>query len=141
MRICLRIIIINFVLLSCLSSLACQPDGGDLMPVLQEGTKIVSAQSKADNALQYDNENFSIKVSGTWESLRGEIFCIVVVKNRSGNKITIDFNKAVVANTLNEKIKVMLVSTAYRQKTSETIDSKIAEINAGENTGFRIEYW
>ncbi|MGI8555956.1 MAG: hypothetical protein ACR2LT_06330 [Pyrinomonadaceae bacterium] len=127
-----------FFLLSCLFYFGCQPDGGDLTPVSQNGAKVVSFLSKANTALQYDNENFSIKVSGKWESLHGDIFCLMVVKNRGQGKIIVDFNKAPVANSLNEKLVVELVSTAFRTQTSEVIESKVAEINTGETLAFGV---
>ena len=109
------------------------------MPIMQEGAKIVSTQSKANNALQYDNENLSLKVSGNWEVLHGDIFCIVVVKNRGQDKITIDFNKMTVANSFSEKLIVEAISTAFRNKPSEAIESKIAEIDAGQTLAFGVD--
>lgn len=125
-------------LLSCIFFYGCQPDGGDLTPVLQDGAKIVSTQTKTDTALQYDTEDFSIKVSGKWESLHGEVFCILVIKNRSQRKVKVDFNRSSVANTLDEKLKITLVSTANRKQTSQIIESKIAEIDKSETLAFGL---
>ena len=127
-----RIINTHFVLLSCLLCMACQPDSGDLVPVLQDGAKIVSAQSKADNALQYDNEDFSLEVSGNWESLHGDLDITVVLSNRSPNKITGNFNKAATANSFNDNIQVLSVENRYLDVSNRVIENKIVEVDSNQ---------
>lgn len=127
-----------FFLFCCVFYFGCQPDGGDLTPVLQSGAKIVSMQSKTDNGLQYGTEKFSLKVAGNWESVKGDIDFTAELRNLSSSKITVDLNKAVVANTLNANLKILSVVNRYAESSPRRIENKIVEIGAGETQIYNI---
>lgn len=133
-HISLRIILI----ISCLFFTSCEPDGGDLTPILQSGAKVTSLWSKKDVALQYDTEKYSLKVSGKWESLQGDVDFTVIVKNNSSSKIKIDFNNATVSNSLNANIKILSVVNRYTADLPKRIENEIIEIGAGETQTYNI---
>ena len=121
-----------FLLLLCITYSGCQPKGGSLAPILQEGTKITSFHKQRDVALQYDTETFSLKVLGGWEPLYGNVGFTLVIINRSLTEVSIDLSKISLGNSLNEKIKVLAVQDFQVESSSKSIESKIAEVGVNE---------
>jgi hypothetical protein len=140
----MKTIYVHLVLVaSCFLFVSCQPPTNDLMPIEQDGALVVSTKKKKDNALQYDNESFSLKVYGNWRVSYKETSLFVVIKNRSETKIQVDFTKVIFGNSLNEHPKLTAVEvvtetlgTVY--KTGE-IENKIAKIGSGELRIFIID--
>lgn len=126
------------LLLCCVFYFGCQPDGGDLTPVLQNGAKIASMQSKADNALQYDAGKFTLKIAGVWESLHGDVDFSMELRNLSSSKITIDLSKTIVANSLNANLKILSVVNRYAEGSPKPIENKLVEVGAGETQIYNI---
>ncbi len=120
------------LLLLCITYLGCQPKGGSLAPILQNGAKITSFHKQKDSALQYDTENFSLKVLGGWEPLYGNVGFTVIILNRSLSKINIDLNKVSLGNSLNEKLKILAVEDFQTDNSNKNIESKTLEIRVGE---------
>jgi hypothetical protein len=131
------------IVAGCFFCLSCQPRIDDLMPIKQDGASIVSTKKKKDNALQYDNELFSLKVYGNWRISYKETGLFVTIKNRMRSKIQIDFNKVVLGNSLNGSPQItgveVVTETLDTIYKTRTIENKIAEIGMGELRTFIID--
>jgi hypothetical protein len=142
MKLNLRYIRLLFIA-GCFFCLSCQPRIDDLMPIKQDGAFVVSTKKKKDNALQYDNELFSLKVYGNWRISYKETGLFVTIKNRMRSKIQIDFNKVVLGNSLNGSPQItgveVVTETLDTIYKTRTIENKIAEIGMGELRIFIID--
>jgi hypothetical protein len=123
---------------SCFFYLSCQPDGGDLMPIKLNEGRIVSTQYKNNTAYQYDTDRFSIKASGKWESLRGGLDFVVVVKNRCKCEIAIDFNKVILSTSLYTEGQVGVVQADDLPVLNRLIKNKVGTVNENTTRIFRF---
>ncbi len=136
MKINLNYIQLIFVA-TCFFYLSCQPEGGTLIPILQDGARITfSEKHQKDAALQYDTENFSMKVSGNWEPSYGITNIVLVIKNKSQNKLKIGFDKVLLQSTLQE-LKIFGFIDRDTQ-SNQMIRDKPAEVGTGEAKVFSI---
>ncbi len=113
---------------SCFFYLSCQPDGGDLMPIKLDEGRIVSTQYKNNVAYQYDNDKFSIKTLGKWESVDGELDFVVIIKNRCKCEIYVDLNRMFLSSTLQNKIEVLAVVDESLPLPKNRIENTVAKI-------------
>ncbi len=121
---------------SCFFYLSCQPEGGTLVPILQDGAIITASPTQKDGALQYDTKNFSMKVFGSWEPLHGSTNIALIIKNKNPNKLKILFDKILLQSTLQE-LKVF----GFRDRDTQSnqiIRDKPAEVGIGEVKVFSI---
>jgi hypothetical protein len=121
---------------SCFFHLSCQPEGGTLIPILQDGARITSSPKQKDAALQYDTESFSMKVSGGWEPLYGDAGFNLIIRNKNPNKLKILFERVLLQSTLQE-LKVF----GFRDRDTQSnqiIRYKPAEVGIGEVRVFYI---
>lgn len=91
--------------------LGCQPEGGELLPINNEGLEITSSRFENDTAVINDN-GFEIKVFGSWD---GRAKVRVIIENNSGNSVRFDFNKSIVLDSRGEKINI---DSIYEDKNS-----------------------
>ncbi len=123
---------------SCFFYLSCQPDGGDLMPIKLNEGRIVSTQYKSNVAYQYDTDRFSVKASGKWESLRGRLGFVVVIKNRCKCEIDIDFNKVILSTSLYAEGQVGVVEADDLPVLNRLIKNKVGTVNENTTRIFRF---
>jgi hypothetical protein len=120
------------VVAGCFFCLSCQMEGGTLIPILQDGTRITSSSPrKKDGALQYDTENLSMKVSGGWEPRYGDAGFILIVKNKNLSKLKINFDEILLQSTLQKQIKTLNVEE-IDAKTRKIVESNFKEIETKE---------
>jgi hypothetical protein len=116
---------------SCFFYLSCQPEGGTLIPILQDGARITFSENQKDAALQYETENFLMKMSGGWEPLYGNAGFILIVKNKSTNKLKVNLDKVLLENTLRENL-ILGSFEEINPKTEQSVENNFTEVRVAE---------
>jgi hypothetical protein len=130
MRINLKYIQLIFVA-SSFFYLSCQPEGGTLVPILQDGARITFSENQKDAALQYETESLSMKMSGGWESLYGNAGFTLIIKNKSPNRLKVNLDKVLLENTLRENL-ILVRFEEINPKTEQLIENNFTEIRVAE---------
>lgn len=139
--------------LAVVCSLACQPGGGDFVPLPLKETTVESYNDKKDVVQVYTDEQILLKVRGQWEVENGASSFFVEVTNKSQKDLAIEPDALNFNTNLDEKITAAEIShtvtgnlpteTAGNQKLKEAKleDGKI-KIKSGQkaelDTGFYL---
>ncbi len=127
---------------SCFFYLSCQPSGGDFIPVVSSnGAIIKSVFTKKNNALQYDNETFSIKVAGRgWGVMDTGGSFWIILKNNDAKKVTLQFDKIILKNSLEQELKCSSGFELRPRDEPPIPEQTVAKIGKGETRGYSIVY-
>lgn len=126
----------------CLVLIACQPPGGDLVPVAQSGITLTTARFENDTA-QITRDGVSVKAYGTWRG-NSETDVTVVVNNSSPGTVRADLAKLSLVNSTNERGEIGYIK---EKKGSERVmvyvdhDAnayRAPEVKAGEKRAFVV---
>ncbi len=116
---------------SCFFYLSCQPVGGTLVPILQDGARITFSENQKDAALQYESDSLSMKMSGGWEPLYGNAGFILIIKNKSPNALKVNLDKVLLENTLRENL-ILSSFEELNPKTEQSVGNNFIEIRVAE---------
>lgn len=109
------------VLAGCLLLAACQPEGGDLLPLASEGVRVRSTKYKKDVVAQITHGGVTVSTHGRWNVLHHATDFKLEITNTGDAAITVNCNEASVNTALNETMKVS--SLAYREGNAAPVSS------------------
>ncbi|MCA1592077.1 MAG: hypothetical protein LC754_05390 [Acidobacteria bacterium] len=98
------------VLVCCLFLTACQPEGGDLLPLAQEGVRIRSTKYKKDVVAQVERNEVTINAHGQWSVMRHATDFKLEITNAEDTAIAVNFKEALLVNALDEHLKVSSIT-------------------------------
>lgn len=118
------------LLVYCSLLLSCQPPEGVLMPVAQDGVKLLTTRYANDTA-EATSGNLSIKVFGEWEN-PDNYYLTFVIQNTSERAVTLDFKSVELAN--NNGTKAVLAGLGEKQNLNDARKFNIYTANPASNT-------
>jgi hypothetical protein len=115
------------VLVGCLMLAACQPEGGDLLPLAQEGVRVRSTKYKKDVVAQIARDGVTVSAHGRWSVMHHATDFKLEITNAGDAPITVNCNEASLNTALNETLKVS--SLGYRNgDAAPTLSKEIAPL-------------
>ena len=89
---------------------ACQPEGGDLLPLAGEGVRVRSTKYKKDVVAQIARGEVTVSIHGRWSALRHATDFKLEITNAGSAAITVNCDVASLNTALNETMKVSSLS-------------------------------
>lgn len=100
------------MLVGCLLLAACQPEGGDLLPLAGEGVRVRSTKFKKDVVAQITHGEVTVSAHGRWNVTHHATDFKLAITNAGSTAITVNCDEASVGTALNETLKA--TSLAHR---------------------------
>lgn len=140
MKTFLRNIITILTFLVILLTSACQPSGGDFVPIVSDGAKIKSLFDRENNALQYNTGKFLIKVAGDWGVDSARASLSVILKNNETDKLVVDFDKVSIKNSLGQKLDLKYANRFFPRDETKTIEDRVVNLSKNETRGIVLSF-
>jgi hypothetical protein len=118
----------------------CQPDGGDLLPLMQDGVQIAKTIVEGDTA-QLTRGNLTVKARGRWRAIESETNFHFEVSNTGDEPVTINFAQVEMVNALGEKLKAgALIDEDAQTQPATLIPEGIAVIKSKQTRKFGLNF-
>lgn len=132
---------VNAVLIVvCCLLTACPPDGGNLVPLPQEGASVSSTTIK-DDTLRVEHDGVAITARGVWSVSDSYTTITTEVSNESENPVVINLEQCELMNeSSREKLKLRAVAEYFEHGVWNYIAERVVTINAHQHRKFDLGF-
>ncbi|MBV9928346.1 MAG: hypothetical protein JOZ96_25245 [Acidobacteria bacterium] len=129
------------LLAGCLLLAACQPEGGDLVPLPPgEGAALAATEFEGDT-LVVTREGVTLRARGRWSVADAATSVILDVSNANAEPAAIDFGRGELSLEGEGGGRLTLRSAARESGAGAFLPEKRAEVGGGASDKFVLEYW
>lgn len=133
----------TLIIACCLLLTACPPDGGNLVPLAQDGANVSSTAIK-DDTLRVERNEFAITARGVWSVSDSYTTITIEASNESANPAIINFDECELMNeSSQQKLKLRAISEYDDKGSWNYISERVVTTGAGQlrkfSLGFAIE--
>lgn len=124
----------------CLVLTACPPEGGELVPLAQEGAQLLTTKFSNDT-ISITREQVNIKAHGFWSIADSRTSVILDISNLNAEALMVDFNRFELQNSESkEKLTLRSVSDEAGASGPAFLSERAVTIGSQQARRFALEF-